>query len=506
MMSLGWQCWPLLAVLPVAAGLVFQSLLIGQRNSDGGLATDTHERQLPAYKDSLPLLDDVCADASTTEVRPAIELLICCGKLGIVNLFKLAWRAASSGGGAVAYFRVNVALHCLNCAGVFLLTAAHLEPSSVQEGSSDGLQVAASDRQQHRKVCWYFCAMLSAVLFTVHPLRAEVLCWDACQPYLLAALLTLLALRAQTGSRLSSSLFAAALLAVAILAKTVTVPVVAVVLVFEFQRLLPSAQTRVTWSQAVLFVGLAIRRSLCVLCVLPAGSWWAAAHAPSSTAGPGDLLPLSSWLFKTAYALCAYPTLTLGALVRDVGALSEGSTLHMRHKAQAESLRIIDSQHGGYNLELMVAVGFVGMVMLWLYMQLLMLGLPGPGIEAYKLKAISLICCYAALVLPTTGLFFAQQHNEEPVMMIADRYSYLPAMLLGVPLGAHLLYSVGSRIILFIEHAAATKTPLQTKDYIGLYLCLVSVPGCVCLLVRTGSQTHAITGEWCTSQTCNAQV
>lgn len=55
--------------------------------------------------------------------------------------------------------------------------------------------------------------------------------------------------------------------------------------------------------------------------------------------------------------------------------------------------------------------------------------------------------CYAVLLLPTTGLFV--QHGVP--MLTADRYSYLPLLLLGTPALAHTLHStldaLGSRII-----------------------------------------------------------
>ena len=48
---------------------------------------------------------------------------------------------------------------------------------------------------------WRACACGAVLMFAVHPLRVEALCWASCQPYLLAALFSLLAIAAAAAAR-----------------------------------------------------------------------------------------------------------------------------------------------------------------------------------------------------------------------------------------------------------------------------------------------------------------
>src|SRR5262245_24795669 len=87
------------------------------------------------------------------------------------------------------YHLVSVLWHAVNASLLFVLTAELLARARPD--------LAAGDRT--------FGAALAAALFTVHPLRVEVVAWVSCQPYLPCAafsLFSLLAyLRAQDESR-----------------------------------------------------------------------------------------------------------------------------------------------------------------------------------------------------------------------------------------------------------------------------------------------------------------
>jgi tetratricopeptide (TPR) repeat protein len=65
---------------------------------------------------------------------------------------------------------------------------------------------------------------------------------------------------------------------------------------------------------------------------------------------------------------------------------------------------------------------------------------------------------YAALLLPTLGLFGLGRTGSHIVMVRADRYAYLPALLLGVPALAALLLALPGTSALFVEARAGVPT------------------------------------------------
>ena len=122
------------------------------------------------------------------------------------------------------YHLVSLLCHAVN-AGVFFLVTAELLARARPD-------LPAGDRKAG--------AALAAALFAVHPLRAEVVAWASCQPYLPCAMFWLLAilayLRAHRGERprrwLLATCWLLALAAMLCKAPAVTLPLVLLVLDF----------------------------------------------------------------------------------------------------------------------------------------------------------------------------------------------------------------------------------------------------------------------------------
>jgi Tfp pilus assembly protein PilF len=81
------------------------------------------------------------------------------------------------------YHYAGLALHALNTAVLFALTVALV----------DRARPTASDDERRRL---YWASALAAALFAVHPLRAEVVSWTSCQPYLPCAFFSMLTILA----------------------------------------------------------------------------------------------------------------------------------------------------------------------------------------------------------------------------------------------------------------------------------------------------------------------
>eukprot|EP01043_Picozoa_sp_COSAG02_P048340 COSAG02_NODE_4738_length_5037_cov_3.804172_4_plen_189_part_00 len=84
----------------------------------------------------------------------------------VALLFKMAWHVGTGGGGPAVCFAVNLALHTANTVASYLLVVK-----------------SRPRRSEKAREQWKLCVMLSALCFSVHPLRCEVVCWASCQPY-----------------------------------------------------------------------------------------------------------------------------------------------------------------------------------------------------------------------------------------------------------------------------------------------------------------------------------
>jgi tetratricopeptide (TPR) repeat protein len=158
---------------------------------------------------------------------------------------------------ARGYHLTSLALHVLNSAVLYALTVAVLERCVSPS--------VAADRR-----CLRLGAAAAALLFTIHPLRVEVVAWASCQPYLPCALFSMLAvlayLKASDEGRAYRTAWLAgawALLAAALLCKAVAVPVPAVLIlldVYPLRRLGPGRWSgpgaRAAWLEKVPFFAL----------------------------------------------------------------------------------------------------------------------------------------------------------------------------------------------------------------------------------------------------------
>jgi len=177
----------------------------------------------------------------------------------------LAWLALElqfvvGGLSPVVYHLVSWLLHALNAALVYRLLVALL----ARAGGD------ASDASDLRRTSW--CAAAGALLWALHPLRAEAVAWASCQPYLLATMFALLAtlayLRVADGGRTRQwwlatlGLYLAAVLAKA---EAIPLPLVWLVLdVYPLQRMggaagwFGSRRVRRVWAEKLPFLAVAL--------------------------------------------------------------------------------------------------------------------------------------------------------------------------------------------------------------------------------------------------------
>ncbi len=249
-------------------------------------------------------------------------------------------------------------------------------------------------------------AGLATALFAAHPLRAEVVAWASCQPYLPCALFAMLSvlayLRAHEPGRPSRSgrawlIGSFLLMAAAMLSKAaaLTMPAVLVILdVYPLRRLGDGPgrwwgrTARRAWAEKVPFVAL---------CPLVLGAALLSKHEDANLVPVGEA-GLLARLSQACYAACFYPIKTLCPF--------DLNPYRMRPRPLAWS-------------EPRFVLAIVAVVAL--------------GAALYRLRArhpawLATWAAYLVLLLPTSGLVtFGGQ-------LVADRYSYLatiPGFILG---------------------------------------------------------------------------
>ena len=160
---------------------------------------------------------------------------------------------------AGGYHLFSLGLHAVNAAVLYVATYSILKLCIKSE-------TARPDRWPRT------CSGMAAALFAVHPLRAEVVAWASCQPYLPCALFSMLSvlayLQAQDAGRSARSPLMArrfpGLLAAALLSKAVavSVPLVFLILdVYPLQRLGGERgwwRDRGVWLEKVPFLALSL--------------------------------------------------------------------------------------------------------------------------------------------------------------------------------------------------------------------------------------------------------
>ncbi len=231
----------------------------------------------------------------------------------------LAWMLYSAeyavGGLAPAVYHVtSVALHVLNALALYALALELITATA-------GRPAAPAD---------HLGATAGALLFAVHPLRAEVVAWASCQPYLLCSFFAMLAVlaylraersdgRCRTAWRVAA--FGAFTLAALSKAPAVMLPAILVVLdVWPLRRISPAHPARSFWTCAekVPYVAVSLLLSwLAVLAKKDHGSLYPLADFGLLQRAGISCFGLTFYLEKTAapFGLSAIYTISpIGAL------------------------------------------------------------------------------------------------------------------------------------------------------------------------------------------------
>jgi Flp pilus assembly protein TadD len=278
---------------------------------------------------------------------------------------------------------VNVGLHAISAAAVFFLLLQLLRRGMPERTAA--APAAAG-----------WAAAAGALLWAMHPLRVELVAWASAQPYILSllagAVTVLLYLHGQRTDRhvwLAAAFFA---YAVSLLSKSITVPLVAVLVIldwhplrrFEAGWLSPSG--RQAWLEKVPFALL----SAGVLIV-----------APLVKRGAGSTMSLEMHgvierFAQACFGLVFYVWRTL--LPTDLSPLYE--------------LRLpLDYGQPRYIIPALIVLAVV------------------IGLFVFRRRSRTLVAAaatFVVLLLPVLG--FVQSGNQE----VADRYAYLPAIALSV--------------------------------------------------------------------------
>eukprot|EP01051_Picozoa_sp_SAG22_P001327 SAG22_NODE_51_length_24458_cov_19.853161_7_plen_1030_part_00 len=418
----------------------------------------------------------------------------------VALLFKLGWWTGA-GGSARCCRMVSLALHsAVCCAGYQLL--ADVGPLYMYSRQAAG---AGSGSWS-----WRLCSLGGLLWFAVHPLRVEVLCWASCQPYLLAAVFTVAAVAAVAAAAANSTqqqtlrrrlpwfALATLLYCCAVLSKAAAVPLPVYLLLLDARNLVALgrspgrgdgggwwATARWACPHAVLFTtaGLAARvalaansnpqQSLDAAEPPPAlGGRIRKVHAALGQQLATAVLPRASglslryrWptaptrtppvLLGTAGELAGLAAVPLGCLALLAAAAAAGCWAWQvrRRRRQQSNHRLSSSATEGRwpegrwspaapagGLQYSVAASGV-------------LATGGPEPQYVAVLSAGGYAAWLVLLLPTTGL--VAQHGQP--ILTADRYSYLPSLLVGAPAVAGLLDCVlraGSESRLAMEAGA----------------------------------------------------
>eukprot|EP01052_Picozoa_sp_SAG31_P008365 SAG31_NODE_421_length_15868_cov_8.966453_11_plen_694_part_00 len=375
----------------------------------------------------------------------------------IALIFKLVYRELLGSTPRVAAM-LSVGLHTTNALLGFIFVEGRLMPRLGQPEN------VANGRARHR---WQMCCLVGALFFAVHPLRVETVQWASAQSYLLAGLLLLFAAFCHGAAILSSPgrtfpavasctshvrcarAGATVFYSLATLSKAAAVPTILLFVAAEIVvELRAMQQTDAPSSPGI----TNSRRNFYCLSqpvaayvrVLMRATWanWAmvlaaaiAAVAAKTAAGDGgrghDAIGTWQKLLRAAYALIFYARQTLWP-----------HGLFLRYPARPAALVAVQRNTGhltifGQSLVLVIALSTApALILMWLWI-------------TRRLASRSTSCCasklavawiawivYVGLLSPTLGL--AAGHGVP--LLAADRYTYIPALLMGMPATAHLLY------------------------------------------------------------------
>jgi hypothetical protein len=298
------------------------------------------------------------------------------------------------------YHFVSLMLHAVNAALLYVLSLTLIRRSEPALWSEHPWACNAS-------------AALAAVLFAVHPLRAEVVAWASCQPYLPCAAFCLLSVLAYvravpvdtTSPTSRRRWFIASILffAAALLCKAMAVGLPAVLLVLDIYPLRRlgggrgrwfGPTVRGVWFEKVPFVGLVL---MFVMITIAAKLYLLGSPLDAALTGS-----LSTRIAQVCYAIIFYPYKTL--LPVNLTAVYGSPATNWQQPGAVLSI--------------------FGTVALTLLLVLLRRRWPG---------ALAAWACYFVLLAPTVGIV---KFSTE---IVADRYSYIPMMSLYVLAAAGLL-------------------------------------------------------------------
>lgn len=284
------------------------------------------------------------------------------------------------GGDAWMYFLTNILLHICNAA-LLWRTCVLLKRTVAPESCAR---------------VWTVAAWLAVLTFLIHPCRAEVVAWASERKELLACFFALLSINAylrahQLGRRrlvVASGLFMIA----SVLSKATfaLLPVgLCVVDLAVLQRMRDKNRLR-------LLGQLVAEKWLHWLAMLAAVAFAPLAQAGSGAAVSLRVLSLSDRLGQMCYSLVYYPWVTTCPL-------------------WISPLHLFDPEMSIWEPRFLIAAVLA----------------TGASFLAWRLrrrhpKLVAAFCCYLLLILPVSGLF------QSGMQLVADRYTYAPAMLLAM--------------------------------------------------------------------------
>ena len=316
-------------------------------------------------------------------------------------------------------------------------------------------------------------AFVGGLVFAIHPLRAEPVCWASCLPYLLSCLFTLLSVRAHRayprGRNVPRTLF----YALAMLSKIPAISLVGYFVVhdtFETQllrttrrkrsRVKPRAEHTVTSTCLKVMENHAIDFVVALFCAYTS----IAANSVSESHG----LTLGQKICRASYSLFWYLKASI--------AMDEPNIIY---PVVGDSFSFTSLKYGSAVLAFSMLTGWAArrmwsrLVATWEHGNA---GGPGDLLARYWLE-------YVVLMVPTLGLI---QHGY--LTMGADRYLYIPSAVVAVPCVCRTLDWFDQTC-----SACARRRVFATrgKPYVMGMLCVIGAIAQI--LVR---QTRVVVGTW----------
>ena len=344
---------------------------------------------------------------------------------------------------AAIFLRANTVLHAINTLLVAYLAERVLRALD-SSGGGTGTAVAAGSRRAA-------CCALSAFVWSIHPLRVEVVAWASGQPYLWATMFALLcglvhvsslgSRRLPLPTRLPRILLVAVLYLASVLSKSAAIPVAGILLLWDLLVAGANSGRGATGISGLLHV---FNLAAAAAAAASALAFNAAAMATgarrrtdnndNSTAADPPLTGLEGFAATVARASLAvawYPRKTL--------APTDLSIIYPVPPAREELLA------SPWVWGTAAAVAGISLASLIVLMQAYFT-------SSSKMGTSTSTSCYRGLALawmfhgiavsPVLGL--VGQHGDPPSLAF-DRYSYLPSSLILVPLFAAWMAAVPDR-------------------------------------------------------------